>query len=242
MHGPITAAPDGRTLLRDGTPFFWLADTCWSAFTSISDQEWEDYLNLRAEQGFTVLQLNTLAQWDRCSTPRGPAPLCHPGRHLLRLYPARPCLFRPCPGHVPHRRGKGLYPGAGGDVVQLCAGYLGRPDFSRKRDAGRLRGAGGAHHLREFPGICAGVDRQRRHGFQKRGRLHPLPPGDRTGGTVRPPACPKPTTSAGAATICRTGLLGTPTFTCTSPAITGPGRTAPLPWQNISPPCGPAGR
>lgn len=69
MHGPITAAPDGRTLLRDGTPFFWLADTCWSAFTSIFDREWEDYLNLRAEQGFTVLQLNTLAQWDRCSTP-----------------------------------------------------------------------------------------------------------------------------------------------------------------------------
>lgn len=70
MHGPITVHSDHRTLLRDGTPFFWLADTCWSAFTNITDEEWDHYLDRRAEQGFTVLQLNTLTQWDRCGAPR----------------------------------------------------------------------------------------------------------------------------------------------------------------------------
>lgn len=39
MHGPITALPNGHTLLRDATPFFWPADTCWSAFTRIPDGE-----------------------------------------------------------------------------------------------------------------------------------------------------------------------------------------------------------
>lgn len=62
---------NGRTLLRDGKPFFWLADTCWSAFTNITDQEWTDYLDLRAEQGFNVLQINALPQWDRCGSKLG---------------------------------------------------------------------------------------------------------------------------------------------------------------------------
>jgi len=62
----ITISPDRRALVRDGRPFFWLADTIWSAFTNITDEEWTDYLDRRAAQGFTVLQLNALAQWDRC--------------------------------------------------------------------------------------------------------------------------------------------------------------------------------
>ena len=55
---------DGFTL--DGKPWFWLADTCWSAFTSIELSDWEYYLARRAEQGINVLQVNTLPQWDRC--------------------------------------------------------------------------------------------------------------------------------------------------------------------------------
>lgn len=62
----LTVAPDHRTLVRDGKPFFWLADTIWSAFTNVTDEEWIAYLDKRTAQGFTVLQLNALAQWDRC--------------------------------------------------------------------------------------------------------------------------------------------------------------------------------
>lgn len=51
--------------LLDGKPFFYLADTCWSAFTNATLKEWEEYLDCRKKQGFNVLQLNILPQHDR---------------------------------------------------------------------------------------------------------------------------------------------------------------------------------
>lgn len=64
-------APAGRVLTRGGAPFFWLADTCWSAFTNMTDAEWQDYLAKRAAQGFNVVQVNALPQWDRCGSTLG---------------------------------------------------------------------------------------------------------------------------------------------------------------------------
>jgi len=48
----------------DGTPFFWLGDTCWSCPGRARWDEWEAYVQTRARQGFTVLQLNSLPQYD----------------------------------------------------------------------------------------------------------------------------------------------------------------------------------
>lgn len=56
---------NGRTLLRNNHHFFYLADTCWSAFTSIQMEEWIIYLKKRKAQGFNTLQINILPQWDR---------------------------------------------------------------------------------------------------------------------------------------------------------------------------------
>lgn len=64
----LNVAANHKTLERDGKPFFWLADTCWSAFTNISDQEWEYYLDKRKKQGFNTLQINILPQWDASGT------------------------------------------------------------------------------------------------------------------------------------------------------------------------------
>ena len=61
----LRVSADHRHLEKDGKPFFWLADTVWSAFTNITPDEWAYYLKYRREQGFNVLQINTLAQWDR---------------------------------------------------------------------------------------------------------------------------------------------------------------------------------
>ncbi|MBM7709731.1 DUF4038 domain-containing protein [Enterococcus lemanii] len=61
----VTVNQNQRTLLRDGTHFFYLADTCWSAFTSIREEEWMTYLEKRKTQGFNTLQINILPQWDR---------------------------------------------------------------------------------------------------------------------------------------------------------------------------------
>ena len=57
-----------KNLEENGKQFFWLADTCWSAFTNISDDEWEYYLYKRKTQGFNVLQINILPQWDASKT------------------------------------------------------------------------------------------------------------------------------------------------------------------------------
>lgn len=61
----LSISENKRNLLKDGSPFFYLADTCWSAFTNISESEWKYYLIKRKAQGFNVLQINVLAQWDR---------------------------------------------------------------------------------------------------------------------------------------------------------------------------------
>jgi len=51
-----------------GERFFYLADTVWSAFTNATLEEWESYLDYRKMQGFNVLQINILQQWDASET------------------------------------------------------------------------------------------------------------------------------------------------------------------------------
>ncbi len=64
----LKIAHNKKTLVKDGRPFFYLADTCWSAFTNITDEEWDFYLYKRKAQGFNVLQINILPQWDASAT------------------------------------------------------------------------------------------------------------------------------------------------------------------------------
>lgn len=49
---------------ENGRASFYLADTCWSAFTNIAEDDWDYYLDYRRSQGFNVLQVNMLQQWD----------------------------------------------------------------------------------------------------------------------------------------------------------------------------------
>ena len=48
----VTVSEDKSTFCRDKNPFFYLADTIWSAFTNITGDEWIYYLKRRKEQGF----------------------------------------------------------------------------------------------------------------------------------------------------------------------------------------------
>jgi hypothetical protein len=70
----ITVAATRDRFLRDGRPFFYLADTCWSAFTNVRPGEWEQYLDVRAAQGFNALQITILPQWDRSLVDFAPSP------------------------------------------------------------------------------------------------------------------------------------------------------------------------
>lgn len=62
---------NGQHLSQDGHPFFYMADTCWSAFTNIKTDDWRHYLKKRKQQGFNVIQINVLRQWDASSMPAG---------------------------------------------------------------------------------------------------------------------------------------------------------------------------
>ncbi|MET3558197.1 hypothetical protein ABID29_001317 [Streptococcus rupicaprae] len=59
---------NNRIFVKNGQPEFYLADTCWSAFTNISEGDWDYYLDFRKSQGFNVLQINMLQQWDASQT------------------------------------------------------------------------------------------------------------------------------------------------------------------------------
>ncbi len=77
----LEIAPDREHFTRNGEPFFWVGDTLWSAFTNPTFEEWQEYLDLRKAQGFNVLQINTLPQWDRILPDLGiyPYPLREDG-------------------------------------------------------------------------------------------------------------------------------------------------------------------
>ncbi|MFC6169296.1 apiosidase-like domain-containing protein [Loigolactobacillus jiayinensis] len=62
-------AIQGHQLLMNGKHFFYQADTCWSAFTNTTLEEWNYYLDYRKKQGFNVIQINILRQWDASTSP-----------------------------------------------------------------------------------------------------------------------------------------------------------------------------
>jgi hypothetical protein len=69
-HGPIAVHASARAFAHaDGTPVFWLADTVWAAPAHATLDEWKDYVAHRAAQGFNVVQINALPQWDASGPP-----------------------------------------------------------------------------------------------------------------------------------------------------------------------------
>lgn len=55
--GRLEVGPDGRSFVTaEGEPFFWMGDTAWSLFVNLDREETLDYLDNRAEKGFTVVQ------------------------------------------------------------------------------------------------------------------------------------------------------------------------------------------
>ncbi len=79
----LQIAENKKNILKDGRPFFYLADTCWSAFTNITDDEWDYYLYRRKVQGFNTIQINILPQWDASVTDLDYRPFVNGDPHCL---------------------------------------------------------------------------------------------------------------------------------------------------------------
>lgn len=57
FNGSIRVSKNGRYFVNEnGQPFFWLGDTAWPLFGQYSRQEAEQWLEVRARKGFTVVQ------------------------------------------------------------------------------------------------------------------------------------------------------------------------------------------
>ena len=56
----VTGIRQSTVFIERWKTFFYLADTCWSAFTNITDDEWDYYLYKRKAQGFNTIQINIL--------------------------------------------------------------------------------------------------------------------------------------------------------------------------------------
>ena len=66
----LKVSPDKRHLLtKDGKPFFWLGDTAWELFHRLTREEAIQYLQNRADKGFTIIQAVVLAELDGLNTP-----------------------------------------------------------------------------------------------------------------------------------------------------------------------------
>ena len=57
---PLVIDRERMIFLRGGKPFFYLADTAWMAFSSLSLDDWERYLDYRWMQRFTAVQISIL--------------------------------------------------------------------------------------------------------------------------------------------------------------------------------------
>jgi len=54
---------------EDGKPFFWLGDTAWELFHRLNREDVIQYLDNRAENGYTVIQTVALAEIEGLRTP-----------------------------------------------------------------------------------------------------------------------------------------------------------------------------
>jgi hypothetical protein len=66
----IRVSANGRFLeTRDGKPFFWLGDTDWEMCHRLTREEIEKFINTRSEQGYNVLQIVALAEFNGIREP-----------------------------------------------------------------------------------------------------------------------------------------------------------------------------
>lgn len=65
----LVASNDRYLTYPDGTPFLWIGDTAWELFHKLDREEAVEYLENRAEKGFSVIQAVVLAEMDGLRIP-----------------------------------------------------------------------------------------------------------------------------------------------------------------------------
>lgn len=86
LHGPLKLSKNRRYLVRaDGTPFFWLSDTAWNGVLRAKQADWDRYLALRRQQGFTAVQFVSIHWRGSTTDPKGQK--AYRGKKRVKLNP-----------------------------------------------------------------------------------------------------------------------------------------------------------
>jgi hypothetical protein len=65
-HGDLKISNDHRYLIHsDGTPFLWMGETGWYVALKSTMKEWCEYIDIRADQKFSVIQVSPRRQIDK---------------------------------------------------------------------------------------------------------------------------------------------------------------------------------
>jgi len=106
-------------LLKDGEPFFYLADTVWAAFANLSVEVWERYLRYRKAQGFNAIQISILPiTHDTSTSQANEAPFLPDGDGNWDTYRLNKAYFDKAEEMVAMTVGSGFVPVLG--VVWKC--------------------------------------------------------------------------------------------------------------------------
>jgi hypothetical protein len=69
-NAQIKVSNNGKFLIdKNGKPFFWLADTNWEMFHRLNREEAKDFIKIRSEQGYNILQAVALAEFNGVRSP-----------------------------------------------------------------------------------------------------------------------------------------------------------------------------
>jgi len=112
--------------IKDNKPYFYFADTVWSAFYLISPKEWEEYLDYRRSQGFNALQISILPLGDTEKPSLHPFKVTEKGYDFFTInedFFDRACLF------LETAVSKGFQP----NLVLIWVNYI-RNSHVQKRD------------------------------------------------------------------------------------------------------------
>lgn len=86
-HGDLRVSANHRHLEHaDGTPFLWLGDTAWNVAAKSTPAEWQEYVDTRARQRFSVLQVIITGLGRKTSLPAGPSPFRNDGTPDPRIW------------------------------------------------------------------------------------------------------------------------------------------------------------
>jgi hypothetical protein len=82
-HGFLKITDNGRGFAHeDGKPFFWLGDTVWSVSAKASLDEWKEFVDYRSKQGFNVVNINSLEQFDASKSAKNRLPFAKDGNQM----------------------------------------------------------------------------------------------------------------------------------------------------------------